>query len=118
MLRVVQFGISGLLALMLLLTPIGYCADSSRGSAEPAHPCCPAKPAPLPDDCARPGCIYMDTSASPAAVAAGNEAAPIATPVSTANAVEQAATPFGPIDRALEPPPPFQRFVVFHQFRN
>lgn len=115
--RATQFGLSTLVALMLLFTPIGFCADSVNSHSAPAHPCCPAKPAPLPDDCARPGCVYMDTSVAPIAVAAAQDAAPFCEAAPEAGSVEICPAATTSAVDALEPLPPLQRFVVFHQFR-
>ena len=54
-----KFGLSTLVALVLLLTPIGFCATAQTELGNPAHPCCPAKPLPLPDDCAQPAGMYL-----------------------------------------------------------
>lgn len=55
----VKFVFAAVLAVLLLCAPVGACWDSARAE----HPCCPKKPAPLTEDCARPGCVYLDTHA-------------------------------------------------------
>lgn len=42
----------------MFFRPIG-CAESMQAATKPAHPCCP-KPAQIPIDCARPGCLYVE----------------------------------------------------------
>ena len=68
----VKFAFAAVLVVLLLCAPVGACWDSARSE----HPCCPKKPAPLTEDCARPGCVYLDTHAvvavaAPVAVVAG-----------------------------------------------
>lgn len=53
----VKFVFASILIVLLMSAPVGACMVTSA----PSHPCCPPKPAPIPEDCARPGCIYMDT---------------------------------------------------------
>ena len=109
-----KFGVGALIAIILLLSPPGYCADSMGAEQTPAHPCCPAKPAPMPDGCSRPGCIYLDTHITPLAVASPDSGAVGETdslPV-TIQAPEPVATALG---KPLEPRPPFELFVRFHQ---
>ena len=113
---IAKFGIATLVAIVLLLTPICFCADVLMPPGTPAHPCCPAKPASLPDDCARPGCIYMDTSVTPLAVAATNDGGPVCESEPGAIWMEKLpAVTAGGAD-SLSPLPPYERFVVFHQF--
>ncbi|MFN0104672.1 MAG: hypothetical protein ACKV2U_21610 [Bryobacteraceae bacterium] len=104
-----------LVVAVLFLSPIDACADSMKGSGNPSHPCCPANPTSLPDDCARPGCIYLDTHVVPAAIAV-NDAGPVCE--SPATAIWMANHPVAITARAipLAPLPLYQRFVVFHQF--
>jgi hypothetical protein len=42
----------------LLFTPIGRCAPPNA----PSHPCCPKGPSPVPQDCGRPGCVYVEAA--------------------------------------------------------
>ena len=113
---ITKFGFATLVAFVLVATPIGYCAEAAISQGAPAHPCCPATPAPLPDDCARPGCIYMDTSVAPLAVGATNDGLPDFE--SEPGAIWKEKLPAVTAGRAvfLSQLPPYQRFVVFHQF--
>ena len=110
----VKFVFAAVLAVLLFCTPIGACADSMKTEGAPSHPCCPKKPASLPDDCARPGCIYMDThvvSDVAAPVADGGpvaELVPVAMDVRPAGVLVPVAT--------LTPLALRQRVVLFHQF--
>lgn len=106
----IKIAFATVLAAILLASPIGACASTKT----PAHPCCPAKPAPLPDDCARPGCIYMDTHIAPTAIATANDAgpvydAPIAAAPANLRIAETRAIPM--TARASR-----RRFVAIHQF--
>ena len=105
-----------LLLAILVFSPIDACADSIKAPGTPAHPCCPAKPPSLPDDCARPGCIYMDTSVVPVAVTAMSDVGPVSAiaPSAIWMEIQPAATPER--DLSLATLPPYRRFVVFHQF--
>jgi hypothetical protein len=111
-----QFGFAIVLALVLFCTPIGACMSAMPAANGHSHPCCPTEKAPLPDDCARPGCVYMDTHvvayvASPAAVdglwaelpATILDTRPVAAPV---------------FATAAPPTLPQRRSVLFHQFLN
>lgn len=112
---VAKFGFAVLVAVVLLLTPVGACmAPGGAATSEASHPCCPPKPAPLPDDCARPGCIYMDTKVVPAAASA-TDAGPLSASPAPLTRVEP--VPVSPLARAAEQAPPArsQRYVVFHQ---
>lgn len=111
-----KLGLASLVAIVLFFNPIGFCADVLKDHSSAAHPCCPAKPASLPDDCARPGCIYVDTSLVPVAAGAATDAGPVCefAPILVSMETQPAATPA--LAHPLAPLPPFQRFVVFHQF--
>lgn len=113
---ITKFGFATLVAFVLVATPIGYCAEAAISQGVPAHPCCPAKPAPLPNDCARPGCIYMDTSVAPLSVGAANDG--VLDCELEPGAIWKEKLPAVTAGRAvsLSRLPPFQRFVVFHQF--
>lgn len=111
-----KFGLATLVAIVLCLTPIGYCANSALSQASAAHPCCPAKPVPLPDDCARPGCIYKDTSVVPVADKSIDDSGPLCgIAISRIDEVALSATATT-LATPLAPLQPYQRFVVFHQF--
>jgi len=46
---VAKFGFAVLVAVVLLLSPVGACmAPAGTATSEASHPCCPPKPAPLP----------------------------------------------------------------------
>jgi hypothetical protein len=105
-----------LLLAILIASPAEACADSMKLAGTPAHPCCPAKPAPLMGDCARPGCIYMDTSIVPVAVTAMNDAAGVCELVLSVAGTENQPTPGMFRVRPLALLTPYQRFLVFHQF--
>lgn len=109
-----KFGVGALIAILLLFSPAWHCADSMGAEQTPAHPCCPAKPAPMPDDCARPGCIYLDTHITPVA-AAPHDAGPVGETDSLPVTIEAPETVATALGKPLEPRPPFERFVRFHQ---
>lgn len=110
--RVVQFVFALLVAATLLLTPVGACAAQPDA---PTHPCCPPKPVPLPDDCARPGCIYMDTHVTPAASPTADDASPVSTSPSLPTGIVTLPV-YTPARAVMATPPPLrERFVVFHQ---
>lgn len=104
---VVKFVFAAVLAVLLLCAPVGACADSLQTAGAPSHPCCPKKPAPLPEDCARPGCVYMDTHV------VSDVSAPVAelTPAVLAERPGRAWVPVV----TLAPLAPRQRVVLFHQ---
>ena len=114
---VAKFAFVTLVAATLFFTPLGACANTVKAGEAPAHPCCPPKPASIPEDCARPGCIYMDTHVVPSAIAPFEDATPIgALPTSAVLAKIEHSVAFDAF--AFEEPPLIlhHRFIAFHQF--
>jgi hypothetical protein len=109
-----KFVFAVVLAVMLFCTPIGACTSSMNMAGAPAHPCCPAKPAPLPDDCARPGCIYMDTHVVSSVTAPTENGGPVAELPAVSMEVRPTAV-LAPV-MTLTPLALRQRVVLFHQF--
>lgn len=100
----VKFVFAAILAVLLLCAPVGACWDSARAE----HPCCPKKPAPLTEDCARPGCVYLDTHV------VVNVAAPVAELAPAVVVVERPAGAWVPV-AALAPLALRQRVVLYRQ---
>lgn len=59
MTALLQLGFALLLSSIMFFSPIG-CAQSMPAAKAPAHPCCPSTPSPVPPDCGRPGCAYIE----------------------------------------------------------
>src|SRR5215467_11270065 len=59
----------------LLLNPLSSCASMSA-SGGPADPCCPQAPV-LPQDCATPGCVCLNTPEARTAVAMNTDNSPV-----------------------------------------
>lgn len=110
----IKFVFAAVLAVLLFCTPIGACADSLKTAGEPSHPCCPKKPASLPEDCARPGCVYMDTHVVSEVSAPVADGGPVAELVPIVMA-ERPAGVWVPVV-TLTPLALRQRVVLFHQF--
>lgn len=110
----VKIAFAAVLAVLLFCTPLGACADSLKTAGEPSHPCCPKKPVPLPEDCARPGCVYMDTHVVVDVAAPAADGVPVAelAPIAVA---ERPAGVWVPV-ATLTPLALRQRVVLFHQF--
>jgi hypothetical protein len=68
-----KVGLAFLMAALLLINPAGRCVQAETSGA-PTHTCCPKKHAPLPEDCGKPGCVYMKPL--PIAVATSIESDP------------------------------------------
>ena len=103
-----------LVAAVLLISPIGACSETLKGSSPPAHPCCPGKSAPVQTDCAKPGCIFMDTRVVP--VGLTSEAGlSHAEPVCEGSLVAPLPTRAASVVPVVTPPP-LHRFVILHQF--
>ncbi len=100
----VKFVFAAILAVLLLCAPVGACWDTARAE----HPCCPKKPAPLAEDCARPGCVYLDTHVVVAV------AAPVAELAPAVVVVERPAGAWVPV-AALAPLALRQRVVLYRQ---
>ena len=65
-----KIGFATLVVAMLSFHPPEACARlGDRAAQQPAHPCCPTKPAPVDHDCAKPCCLFMDTHIVPNAIA-------------------------------------------------
>lgn len=110
-----RIGFATLVAALFLFSPIGTCAESMKASGAPAHPCCPAEPAPLQEDCAKPGCIFMDNHIVPLAIAPVHASVPLCEPPASASLTENRAA----VVIASANPAAYvlhYRFVVFHQF--
>jgi len=54
----IKIGLALLAAAFLLVSPSGRCIQVSDAKA-PAHPCHSRIPAPIPEDCGKPGCVYV-----------------------------------------------------------
>src|SRR5262249_40636690 len=52
-----KVGLAFLTAVLLLISPAGKCMQAATSTQ--THPCCPKNHAPLPEDCTKPGCVYM-----------------------------------------------------------
>ena len=113
----IKFVLVTLVAAVLSVGSLSACANSLKAQSTSDHACCPGKHAPLPEDCARPGCIYMDTHQVPPATTQLDDAgmaleAPVIGP--SAVAVQPAVT-FG-ASRLIAPMVLSHRYVAFHQF--
>lgn len=107
-----KFGIALLLSGFMFFSPLG-CAESTKAATKPAHPCCP-KPAQIPIDCARPGCVYVEAKPMVVEVPASIDHELIAT-TEPANFIEQPhALPWGgAADRPLHAQD--HRYLTLHQ---
>ena len=111
----IKFVFVTLVAAILLLSPLGACAGTIRGTVVPGHECCPPKPASLPDDCARPLCVYMDTQVVPTAVTLVDQAAPFDGLPASAVLLENRPATATTFTSDKAPLVLYHRFVVFHQ---
>ena len=109
-----KFVFAAVLAVLLFCTPIGACMSSIRATDAPSHPCCPSKKAPLPEDCARPGCVYMDTHVFSDVAAPAVMDGPLAKLPVVAMELQPKAV-LAPV-ATMTPPALRQRVVLFHQF--
>ena len=110
----VKFVFVTMLALLLFCTPIGACMNTMKTAEAPSHPCCPAKPASLPDDCARPGCVYMDTHIA-TDVQAPADAGLLVAELPAVPMEPALVTVVAPV-ATVTPPGVRQRVVLFQQF--
>ena len=110
----VKIVFAAVLAVLLFCMPLGACADSLMTAGEASHPCCPKKSVPLPEDCARPGCVYMDTHVVLDVAAPVDDGVLVAelAPIALA---ERPAGVWVPVAK-LTPLALRQRVVLFHQF--
>ncbi len=67
--RAAKLVLAALVTAVLFFSPVGACAETKTVTTKPCHPSSPGKRAPIPSDCARPGCIYLDTRVIPVAPA-------------------------------------------------
>ena len=111
----IKFVLVTLVAAVLSVGSLSACANSLKAQSTPDHACCPGKHAPLPEDCARPGCIYMDTHQVPPATTQLYDAgiALEAPEIGPSVAVQPAVT-FG-ASRFIAPMVLSHRYVAFHQ---
>lgn len=109
-----KLGIALLISGFMFFSPIG-CADSMKAATKPAHPCCP-KPAQIPIDCARPGCVYVEAKPMVVEAPASIDHDLVATP-EPADFIEQPhALPWrGTAD--LRSPAQENRYLSLHQLR-
>ena len=103
-----------LLVAALFQIPLGACASNISLSQAPSHPCCPSKPVSLPNDCARPGCIYMDTQAVPVAPEVSTNYTPFFESCPAAILDQYPTVAFFPTGNAALVT--YERCIVFHQF--
>ena len=75
----IKVALAALLTALLLAHPIGACAAAPKMPGAPVDPCCPGKrtPAPAQDDCAKPGCVCMDTRTVPRVAPATSQTSPL-----------------------------------------
>ena len=110
-----------ILAVILLLSPIGKCSGKMQAQVNSDHPCCPKTPASTPshsstDGCEKSDCVCADGKPVSYTAAAAPDDAPVL--MGVANLPVALST--SPHERVfLEPqsPPSNQRFVSIHQFR-
>lgn len=72
-----KIGFALLVVTFLLLNPIGACAGNVTVASPPAHPCCPKDQAPVPDECARPGCVCINAKPAAFVVPAKDDQGPV-----------------------------------------
>ena len=101
-----------LLAVVLLVNPIGVCGGTIEAKSAPSHPCCPKDKA--PDHCAKPGCVC--TTAEPAATVAPESVDAIPLPALVTNDTlirEVVVLTVCPVERVSSTDHP--RFLTFQQ---
>jgi len=110
-----KLGIAVVVIAILLLNPIGACAQSMQADRSPSHPCCPANKAPKTDHCAKPGCVCVTTTAAETVEVANDTAGPLLTlpAVASADALPTGVTGTAAPERPLYSPP--ERYIGFHQ---
>lgn len=111
-----KIGFALLVIAILLFNP--SCAWTGMvETASAAHPCCPTKSIPIPDDCAKLDCACMNARPLPNAVTSNDNGGPLqASPVAeTSNAGGEIAS-LGSSLVPLVTFAPQHRFLLFHQF--
>lgn len=112
----IKFVLVTLVAAVLSVGSLSACANSLKAQSTSDHACCPGKHAPLPEDCARPGCIYMDTHQVPPATTQLDDAGmALEAPVIGSSIAVQPAVIIG-ASRLIAPMVLSHRYVAFHQF--
>jgi hypothetical protein len=102
-----------LMAAFLLITPAGKCLQAA--AASPAeHPCHHKTPVPLPEDCGKPGCVYMKPVPVEVVITIGSDlqenSALLPTHKSTARALMAVAAALHDVFRPVR-----QEFLALHQ---
>jgi len=67
-----KLGLALLVTAFLLVNPAGRCSQLSAANS-PANSCHPKTPAPIPQDCGKPGCLYVKAAAIQIAVGSGDD---------------------------------------------
>ncbi len=108
--RKIQFGFAILAMGFLLLSPSGSCLSMPIA---PTHPCCPTAPI-APEDCAKTGCVCINSLPILIAVPTNSGAMPIVLPAKAGPHVGQVAASERPtFELALAAP--HGRYLSFHQ---
>lgn len=108
-----KLGTAVVVVALLILNPIGACAQSIEADHSPSHPCCPVHKAPDTDHCAKPGCVCGTTKAAETVVMGKDIAGPLlGLPVDAVMLPPGGMRTTVPARSSYSPP---ERYIGFHQ---